>query len=339
MAGPVRIALLGSGMLPVPPEGYGAVETHVHELGLALRRRGHDVTTVASVFGRGPWNEYRFARWALRETRRIHPDIVHAHTTGVGATFAAARRTFVYTSHSRHWATAEGLRERVGFRLERYVVPRASRTIALTPDVAKRMKETTGTNATVIPNGVDPNRFQPAWEKRSGKRALAVGVVAPHKAQLLAAKAATEAGWSLTVAGPIVDAAYAQSIRDAGATVTGPVSIDQLVALYAEADAFIHMSQSEALSLAVLEAMASALPIVASEVCVGQVMAGVTGFPIAITDKADERVAAAAQALRALRDENLRRSLGEGARKMAIETYSWDSVAAAVEGVYRGLLS
>lgn len=319
-------------MLPVPPAGYGAVERHVWNLAQSLRALGHDVEIVSRVFGRAPWNEYRFARWALRETRRLGCDVVHAHTTGVAATFAAAGRPFVYTSHSRHWMTAHGLRERAGFALERYAVRRARAVIALTEDVAAKMPRT----ATVVPNGVDPAAFRPDWGARTGRTALAVGVVAPHKGHALAARAAREAGWRLVVAGPPGDPAYAARVRAEGAQLRGAVTDAELGALYAASDAFLHLSQSEALSLAVLEAMASALPLVASDVCKGQVIAGETGFPIPSVASEDARVAAARAALASLGDDALRRRLGEGARAVAIRDFSWGAVAARVANVYEG---
>lgn len=327
----MRIALLGSGMLPVPPDGYGAVEKHVWHLSRALERRGHDVRVVSRVFGRQPWNEYRFARWALGELRRLAPDVVHAHTTGVAATLAAAKREFVYTSHSRHWMSRSGVRERVGFRLEQYAVKRARRVIALTQDVAARM----GRPAAVVPNGVDAELYRPDWDARGGRRALAVGVLAPHKGHHLAARACREAGWELTVVGPPGDAGYEEQLRAENVRVLRGLPEAELGRLYASADAYLHLSSSEALSLAVLEAMASGLPLVASDVCVGQVIAGETGYPIPTTANDEARVAAARRALGGLDDPALRRRLGEGARRVAQRDFSWDAVAARVEAVYQ----
>jgi glycosyltransferase involved in cell wall biosynthesis len=325
-------------MLPIPPEGYGAVEKHIHELGRALRARGHEVHVVSRVFGPASWNEYRFARWALVQTRRIRADVVHVHTTGVAATFAAARRPFVYTSHSRHWATARGLRERGGFALERFAARRARRLIALTPEVAQKMRAALGVDATVIPNGVDADAYRPDWAARQGGQALGVGMLAPHKMQDIAAEAAREAGWRLVLAGPSAGsgahAAFEKRLKDLGAELQGPVAEKELRELYARSDAFLHLSTSEALSLAVLEAMASGLPLVASDVCVGQVVDGVTGFAIPSDRPRTERVKLAADALRRLRDDRTRRELGDSARRAALEKYTWAAVAEGAERVY-----
>ena len=85
----MRIVLVGSGMLPIPPVDYGAVEKHIWNLSQALQKRGHHVRIVNKVVGPHSKDEYRFAFWAKKEVTREPWDILHLHTPGVASIFSA----------------------------------------------------------------------------------------------------------------------------------------------------------------------------------------------------------------------------------------------------------
>lgn len=328
----MKVLLVASGKIPVPPPDYGAVERHVAELAAALRARGHDVEVLAPVLG-GRAREFRVAWRARRRFRAGGFDVLHAHTTGVAAGLAALGVPFAYTSHSRHWRTVEGPRERAGFALERYACARASALVALTPEVRDAMLEAGIPGAVVVPNGVDASRFD-VPRAHAGFRVLCLGEVRPHKGMHVAAVAAQGLG-EVRVVGPVRDPPYATRLEEAGARVLGVLSEEDLREEFATADVFAHLSTSEALSLAVLEAMAAGLPLVASDVCVGQVEDGVNGFAVRAGDD-DARVAAARAAFgRLAADAGLRARMGVESRRLATERFAWDAVAAKVEAAYR----
>lgn len=328
----MKVLLLGSGWIPVPPPGYGAVERHVAELADALRARGHEVDVFAPVYPR-PWPGPRLALAAARRARGH--DVVHAHATGVAAALAVLGVPYVYTSHSRHWRSAEGWRERAGLALDRFACRRARGVVALTPEVRARMSEA-GIRAVVVPNGVDASRFPPRGPRRDGPfRAVALGDVRPHKQVRLAAEAARGVG-ELRVVGPIGDVAYAAEVEAAGGRLLGLLPEEALVDELAAADALVHLSVSEALSLAVLEGMAAGLPVVASDVCRGQVEDGVNGVLVPTEATPEARVAAARAAFERLAaDPALAARWGAASRRVAEERFGWPAVAAAVEAVYR----
>ncbi len=321
-------------MIPIPPPGYGAVEKHIWHLGEALRGLGHEVDIVNRVVGTGSLDEYRFAWDARRVLRAGDHDIVHAHTTGVAATLATFGPPFVYTSHSRHWMSVEGWNERAGFTLERFAVGRAREVIALTEDVARAMGDRASPH--IIPNGVDAEEYRPSWDARNGRTILCLGVVTRHKGFHIAAEAARDLDADVRVVGPIVDPGYADELEGLGAIVTGPVDLETLQRELAEADIFCHLSMSEAFSLAVLEAMASGLPLVASDVCRGQVFDGGNGTSIPVALDEDARVAATRAALEGLLgDDGLRRRQAERSRAIVLENYTWAKIASRVVEVYR----
>ena len=335
----MRVVLVGAGMIPIPPPGYGAVEKHVWNLSKALEARGHEVRIVNKVFGTASKDEYRFALWARKEVRREPYDVLHVHTPGVATVFRAlGPRPFVYTTHSRHWAGAHGLGEKVGFFLERQAVARAEQVIAVSRMVAAEI----GRPTSVVPNGVEVARYAPDPAARKGTRILGIGEVAEHKRWHLAAMAARDLpGAQLRVVGPIRDAAYASRVEAAGggrARLVGPLSEDEMLAELAAADVLVHPSVSESFGMAVVEGMSAALPVVCSDMLSFLVEHGREGFLVPTHGDDEARVAALRTHLAALlADAELRRRLGEAARRKAVEGYSWERVAEQVEAVYRRL--
>ena len=336
----LRVVLVGAGMIPIPPPGYGAVEKHVWNLSRALEARGHEVRIVNKVFGPASKDEYRFALWARKEVRRQPYDVLHVHTPGVATVFRAlGPRPFVYTTHSRHWAGAHGLGEKVGFFLERQAVARAEQVIAVSRFVAGEISRPT----TVVPNGVEVARYAPDPTARRGTRVLGIGEVAQHKRWHVAAMAVRDLPAELRVVGPIRDPQYADLVERSGegrARLLGPMGEDELLAELAAADVLVHPSVSESFGMAVVEGMSAALPVVCSDLLSFLVEHGQEGYLIPTHGEDGKRAEATRGFLRALlEDDALRRRMGEAARRKAVEHYSWERVAEQVEAVYRRLAS
>ncbi len=337
----MRILLLGGGVQPIPPTGYGAVERIVAELRTALEAAGHEAVVVNRVRRRRTIDEYPFA-WELpRLLRSERFDVLHAHTPVVANRLAGRGFPFVYTSHSRHWYYRERLSHRWGYWLERRAVRRAGAVIALTAPLARTMRSVVRPPLppiSVIPSGVDRERFRPRWELRNGRRALGVGVVTRFKRWDVAARSLVGTGATLTLVGPIVDPVYAAEVRSVGPHVElrGEVAPEELVRLYAESDFLLHPSEVEILSASVIEALASGLPVVGGASVEGVVEEGSTGWSVpgegsALADGLRDHVRAL------LADPALRRSMGEAARRSAEERFAWDRIAARHVEVYRSL--
>ena len=325
-------------MQPIPPTGYGAVEQILDDLQRALEAAGHEARVLNRVRQRRTRDEYPFA-WELpRLLRAERYDVLHAHTPVVGNRLAFGRYPFVYTSHSRHWYYRERLSHRWGYWLERRAVRRANAVIALTAPLAETMRAAVRPPLppiSVIPFGVDPVRFAPRWERRTGRSALGVGVIAPFKRWHVAARALEGTGATLRIAGPIVSPSYAQEVRRAGPHVEllGEVPAEQLERLFAESDFLVHPSAVEILSATVLEALAAGLPVLGGSAVRGVVDDGETGW--SLPDE-EPRLADGLRrrASELLADDPRRRSMGEAARRAAESRYAWTRIAEAHLSVY-----
>lgn len=224
---------------------------------------------------------------------------------------------------------------------------------------------------TTVYNGFDAARFcgaSPPAGGRVGRTVLYVGRISPEKGvhdviEAFRALLPDAPDARLVLAGPFGAASrdfmvavssdekvrsldrfygedYAVTLRrmagDAAARIefTGGQSHAELAARYAAADVFVLGSLTEAFPLTVVEAMAAGLPVVAT---------GVGGVPEAVADgetgfvvESGRPEALAGALRRLLSDEALRTRMGRLGRERALERFSWDAVAAAMERIYAG---
>jgi glycosyltransferase involved in cell wall biosynthesis len=340
----VKVLLVGTGAHPIPPPGYGAVERILFEYGQALAQGGTSAQIVNEPHEGRALGEYRFALRLPGLLRKQEFDVLHASTPVVANRLSDAGFSFVYTSHSRHWFWRASWRHSWGYWLERRAVRRAAATVALTAEVETEMRRALPPGWSrplpVIPFGVNVADYAPDWDRRTGRRALGVGLVAPLKRWEIAAAALQGTGIRLRVAGPIVDAPYAARLRSTGDGVEllGEVPEGQLRSLYAESDLLVHPSAVEVLPRSVLEAMASGLPVVGSPVVASLLSGDRTGFAPPAGASPEALVGFFRQAAeRLVADPGLGREMGNAARAHAQRAFSWERVVAAHLEMYRSL--
>lgn len=338
----MRIALIGGGVEPIPPTGYGGTERFIADLEVALRAAGHDPFVINRVRHRRLRDEYPFA-WELPRLLRAETyDVVHANSPVVGNRLAGRGIPYVYTTHSRHWYYRDRLSHRWGYWLERRAVRRSSAPVALTAPLADTMRGAVGTTRrpiTVIPFGVDLERFHPEWGRRTGRVALGIGVVAPVKRWEFAAAAVRGTGVRLTLIGPTPDPTYANRLRSMGPEVelTGELSNEELARRLAEGDLLLHPSRVELLSGAVVQALASGLPVLGGPPTAAAVEDGRSGWVVDDRDPAAFQDGLRRRVEQLSADPELRRRMGEAARAAAESRYSWPRIAEQYLGLYRTL--
>ncbi len=342
----MQVVLVGTGVEPIPPTGYGGVERSLAEYAEALRRAGHAVRIVQTIRRRRPIDEYWFA-WELGAlTVRPGEEVLHASTPVVANRLAQRHLPYVYTTHSRHWFLARGLTDRWGAFLERRAVARSFTTVALTPRLAetitRRLPERSRPPLTVIPLGVDSERFRPGPTPGDPTIALGVGAVIPAKRWEVAAAALRGTRIRLRLVGPTPDPALARRLRESGPVdLLGEVPDERLVGEYQAAGMLLHPSGVELLPGVVLQAFACGLPVLGGPALAGLVHDGVDGRILPGPDPAqphrevDEwRAAAVALAESAA----TRRAWGQAGRLRAQTEFTWSSVVERHRPIYEQLL-
>ncbi len=256
---------------------------------------------------------------------------------------------------------------------QRASIQDVDRCIAVSAFWAQRLADQFGVGAPVVPNGVDADRFGrcPFDRVEAGRRmgwnarpaVLAVGGVQPRKGSRVLLEAFARArgrlpdGALLVVAGGegvFTDPAAVQAWEDdavrlglvvhrgrvipahADVVRIGVIDDDDMPVLYRAADVLAFPSTREGFGLAIVEAMASGLPVVTSDIPV------LAEF---LRDGEDCLMAPVgdsgplAQALvRVINDPPLRARLTASARAVAAR-YTWAATAERAEHVYRDLLA
>jgi glycosyltransferase involved in cell wall biosynthesis len=207
----------------------------------------------------------------------------------------------------------------------------------------------------IIPNGVDPERFKPTVDcyehlktrigAGKGQTVLFVGRLIPRKGLRYLVEAAkqvvkerSETLFVIVGDGPLRNRLVAEveqaNLAD-NFTFLGDVSEAELPAVYGCADVFAFPSIQEGQGIALLEAQASAKPVVAFNV---------SGVKEAVLDKetgllVEPNVDELAEAvLRLLSDASFRQKMGVSGREYVLREFTWDICAQKMLRVYREAL-
>jgi D-inositol-3-phosphate glycosyltransferase len=243
---------------------------------------------------------------------------------------------------------------------EAAVLAAADRVICATDlerDSLRQLYGASEDKVTVIPLGVDLDRFHPA-EKQDARSALGlkderiilfVGRIEPLKGIdiLINAASLLESDVECTVlvvGGDDSSQSEVAELRDLArdrgiehrVAFVGAVDHETLPLYYNAADVCVVPSHYESFGLVAVEAMASGVPVVASRVggLTGTIKDGETGYlvPWLCPEPFAERIELL------LENEPLRNNLGEAARE-AMSRYRWENVATAVLSLYQTLLN
>ena len=198
----------------------------------------------------------------------------------------------------------------------------------------------------IVHCGVVPEQFRLAKGGGSGQlQVLSVGRLVPEKGHTIllhAARHLDDMGVPvhLTIAG---DGPYREALEKeasaigVSATFLGPVSQDAVPELLADADVFCLPSFAEGLPVVLMEAMASALPVVTTRIAGIQELVedNVSGFVIA--PGRDDLLAEALAEI--ARDPERARRMGEAGRKKVCDEFDVSVSARTLKEIFSDLLS
>jgi glycosyltransferase involved in cell wall biosynthesis len=311
--------------VPFPPYPRIKLSSAHPGVGRALRRFRPDLVHAVNPFILGPSGIFY--------ARRLKVPLVASYHTNVAA-YARYYKLNFFSDAARWWTRQLHNRAEVNL---------------CTSEAAKDYLLKEGIKRVHLwPQGVDARRFHPdkaseKWRERlsgghpSGRLLLYAGRLAPEKGiERLKAILREVPGTRLAIVGDGPARRDLEREFAGTATVfTGVLQGEDLAAAYASADAFLFPSTTDTLGLAMIEALASGLPIVAAR----------SGASHEIVDEeengllyeADSAHSLVAAVRRLFSDEGFREALAREARAAA-EERDWGSSTRALRGYYEQAL-
>lgn len=354
----VRVLLVGKG----PPE-RGGIPTYLQMLLSSRLEEDHDLSFLnltRSGAQQGGRATLENLRRTLLDARRVWlaaagQDVVHVHSSlqswvtilraGLLALTARSRGARVLV-HAHGGLLLMWLAPGLRSLLLRLALSPAELVLAVSRELQDRLVPILGpSRVRLVDNGVDTTVFTPSRVPSDPPRILYVGILTPRKGLLdlvQASQTLVERGVrhelvlvggtpdeGAEAAGPVVMAA-----EQAGAQMLGIRRPEEMPGIYATADVFCLPSWWEAMPLSVLEAMASGLPVVATDVgdVSRLVRSGDTGCLVAPRD-----VSGLSRALEhLLTDSESRRRMGSSARRLVTTEFDASATIATLDHIYDG---
>jgi len=350
-----------------PPKWLAGTELATYNIAKHLAKRGHEVHVITSLDEGLPKHslEYGFYIHRIRLLNvqfvgisffwlkrflvliKIKPDIIHCQDLNNGlAGFLAGkflRRPYVIWGQGTDVYMPQPLLK----SLSKFLVNDADAIIALTEDMKSRLQKFAHRNIYVIPNGIDLKKFenlsrdniQHTLQTKKGEQFLIfVGRLRPEKgmqylieAMRLIRNKRSSVRLIIVGEGPEeygLKRLVEQLNLEHCVTFMGNVPNEKVPKYMAIADVFILPSLSEGLPIALLEAMAAGLPIIATRVggipCVLE--DGKNGLLVNPGSSSD----LAEKILMLMRSPELMKKMSEANREKS-RSYSWENIVSQLE--------
>ncbi|MFJ9018577.1 glycosyltransferase [Streptomyces sp. NPDC102259] len=320
-----------------------------------LRSLGADVRQWAATRSPGPSLPGEVRR-LVRLLDEVRPDLVHAHSAKAGLAGRLAVRgriPTVFQPHAWSFEAVGGVTATLALTWERFGARWADRLVCVSEaEHTTGLRARIGGRVSVIPNGIDPERFHPASVDTVRASLLpeldpatplvvCVGRLCRQKAQDVLLAAWTDIarkvpGARLVLVGDGPDGERLRSHAPESVLFAGAVA--DAVPWYQSADLVVLPSRWEGMALAPLEALACGRPVVVTDVDGAR-----EALPAALAPRclvpAENPAALAGAVAGLLLDPLLRESLGHQGRRHVLSTHDVRRTAEAVAGVYRELLT
>ena len=363
----MKIAIIGhKGIV----SGCGGVESHVRDLAVSLVARGYE---VVSFSGSDQVSEYQGVKIIRVFTIRLKNleaalrtfnaawitlfrkfDIIHVHSIGPGSFIPLIklfnpRTPVIFTFHCQDYYHQKwGRFARAYLKWgEKMACHSADAIIAIAKDIAPYIKENYGREAIYISNATGHKDYIPAklvsqnWDLERDSYILSVSRLVRHKGihTLIKAYQGLETDKKLVIVG---DSAYTDdyvkelkelAADDARIIFTGAQSGQALAELYANASLFVQPSDSEGLSIALLEAMSYSLPCLVSDISANLEAVGQAGMSFIGGDSKDLK----RKMGEILSDAELKAGLSLAAKERIEQEYNLDIFIDKHEKLYRDI--
>jgi len=339
------------------------IKTHVDALSYKFEKLGHEVKRIdqlllgSYMLGNVQGGLSYGFDFALKKIKKEVEDcdILHIHHAATFSEFflpfssICSELNIVNTFHIPAASSLEGEFRKIHIAaLTSLYSGRSKKFISVSAEIAEYIRRycsgyTTsgngnGTEIVVIPNGVDINRFHPRGkddndnERDKDGKCICIGYLgrlSPEKNiinMIKAVRALESENIQLKIAGSGPLYKRVKKMEDERIKVLGYV--EDAASFYRSLDVFVLPSKLEAQPIVLLEAMASGLPIIATDV--GDNKYFVQGNGIICGASVKELGAAITELLRSNREK-----MGIESRKMVEESYTWDKIAGRTLEVYK----
>lgn len=270
----VRIALVSTPFVRVPPPAYGGTELVVHFLARALGRMAHEVTLFATgdsraprvraffdrpVWPPDPYAELLHCRAAAREIGGGRFDVVHAHSAAMLAFADELDAPLVYTVHHHHDPSLSRYYAAIPASVWRVAISARQAALASPPVQA------------IIHHGLEPAMYPDCGA--GGDLAFFLGRLSWVKGPEVAIDAARRAGLRIAVAGEVhpddappgwCEEVLAPALRAPNVIRVGRADLAEKRRLFARARALLApIRWEEPFGLVMIEALLAGCPVIA----------------------------------------------------------------------------
>lgn len=357
-----------------PPKWLAGMEIATYNIAKHLARMGHEVHVITALDEGLPkesmeegfhvhrifWRKIRFVGvisfWAkvFLILRKVNPDIIHAQSIGICIPAFIAKKLLrkpyvVWGRGSDVYLPGKFIKS-----ISKLVLKNANMVIALTDDMKREMQKICSRDVSVIPNGIDSERFENLSRESIRKKLKIednekiitfVGTLRPVKGLKYLIKAMKfmieeNKNVKLMLVGDGEEREELESlVEDFGlkerVEFIGRVQNEEIPQYLVTSDVFVLPSLSEGFPVTILEAMASELPIVATKVggLPEIIKDGENGF--LVEPKYPEKIAE--MVLLVLGNDELRERISKKNKEKA-KDYSWDCVVEQLECIYKECL-
>ena len=287
-----------------------------------------------------PLGDFKAGRQLVALLKQLTPDVVHLHSSKAGALGRLVSLVYrgprwLFSPHGLSFLQrAEGRwKNNVFLLIEKLLAQVPVTFVACSPGEAEAIRKHLSPRVVEVHNAVDIPSIPPALGNTGVVRIGTVGRVTLARNPELFAQIAAALGKPGQIEFVWIgggDAAGEAALRQAGVTVTGWINRPLALARMATLDIYIQTSRWEGMPVAVLEAMAAGLPVVATDVIGNRdlVRDGLNGYLAQTAADFTARLALLAQ------DAHARKALGDHARHFVQTHYSLDVMMASLYGAY-----
>jgi|WetSurMetagenome_2_1015567.scaffolds.fasta_scaffold03437_5 glycosyltransferase involved in cell wall biosynthesis len=367
----MKIAIIGQKGIPAR---YGGIEKHVEDLSVRLVKAGHEVLVyVRPNYTDKNLTEYQGVKLislssvstkhldaithtfrACLDVCRRDVDVIHFQSIGPSSLIWLVKILkpgvpVIATYHSPCYQHEKwGIIAKAYLKLGEFFACRvADKTIAVSKVLKEFAAKQYGRVPEYIPNGVEITKNYPAKEiKKFGLEKngyiLAVSRLVKHKGlqYLIKAFKNVKTDKKLVIVGGsaytdnFVKELEAMAGNDERIIFTGPQYGEVVSELFANAYLFVQPSQSEGLSIALLEAMAAGTATLVSDIPANREAISYTGYTFKNKNVAD--LIGKLNGL--LRNPEIVREMGVMQKKRAAQEYNWETAVAKTEQVYHDVV-